>query len=634
MKQLKRSIQIMMLSLIVVISCKMNVLAAGNSISFSDPTAKKGETIIITVKVAAESTPLGTVDMTLVYDDDALEYTGSGSAVKGGSGSIQIADKASNSSTNTMTYELTFTALKTGTSTLKVSDYKVSGYDGASVTMNHVGNSSVTVTDDSASLSKDASLKELKLSTGTLSPAFSPSTMNYTASVGADVSSVVVSGTTSNANAEITSISGADNLKAGDNTIKVSVTAESGATAVYTITVTKADTVAEAATATPEPTGEAVETIAATEEAEENAQEDDSIYVNDKLLTPLALPADAELKGYTKGTLEYNGETMEALVSDYMELYVVYMTDTEGNEDYYVYYKDVDQFTEFIKIDNGGDKFIVVLDGYPRDISIYGFERTTIMINDKKVGVAWKYTDDLIAYSNAAAEYYLVGGLSESGVNTWYVYDFVEKTYQRYFVQPANLIEEESGPDLTLTEQEQQVKELNEALQKSKNSRLMVIGVLFFMVLILLIAVINMFLKIRILKDEIKDLESGETDELNADTSIAEPITKPGVVKKKEEAVAAKDEVPVKKKRPTASVKKKREAEPEDDFFDEEDIIPREMEDEIIKAKISGKESEEDEFEESLKLKKSKSKQKKSAEAIEREFNEDDFDFEFIDLDD
>lgn len=627
MKQLKRSIQIMILSLIVVISCKMSVLAAGNSISFSDPTAEKGETIIITVKVAAESTPLGTVDMTLVYDEDALEYTGSGSAVKGGSGSIQIADKASNSSTNTMTYELTFTALKAGSSTLKVSDYKVSGYDESTVTMDHVGSSSVTVTDDSASLSKDASLKELKLSEGTLSPAFSPSTMNYTASVGADINSIVVSGTTSNANAEITSVSGADNLKTGDNTIKVSVTAESGATAVYTVTVTKADTAAGTATAVPEPTKEAVETMAST-------GEDDSIYVNEKLLTPLALPADAELKGYTKGTLEYNGEIMEALVSDYMELYVVYMTDTEGNEDYYVYYKDVDQFTEFIKIDNGGDKFIVVLDGYPRDISIYGFERTTIMINDKKVGVAWKYTDDLIAYSSAAAEYYLVGGLSESGVNTWYVYDFVEKTYQRYFVQPANLIEEESGPDLTLTEQEQQVKELNEALQKSKNSRLMVIGVLFFMVLILLIAVINMFLKIRILKDEIEDLESGAVDDLKEDIPTAEPITKKETPQRKKNAVPAKEKAPVKKKDPAVPVKRKREAELEDDFFDEEDLIPREMEDEIIKAKISGKEAEEDEFEESLKLKKSKPKQKKTAKAIEKEFNEDDFDFEFIDLDD
>ena len=543
MKQLKRSIQIIMLSLIVVISCKMNVLAAGNSISFSDPTAAKGETIIITVKVATDSTAIGTVDMTLAYDADALEYTGSSSAVQGGSGSIKIADTAPDTATQTMTYELTFTALKTGTSSVEVSDYKVVDVYEAVVSMDHVGSSNVEVTEDGSNAAAEAS-------------------------------------------------------------------------------------------ATPEPTKEAVETMTSTEETQENAGENTSISVNDKLLTPLPLPADAELKGYTKGTLEYKGETMEALVSDYMELYVLYMSDTAGNQDYYVYYKEVDQFTEFIKIDNGGDKFIVVLDGYPRDISIYGFERTTIMINDKKVGVVWKYTDDLIAYSNAAAEYYLVGGLSESGINTWYVYDFVEKTYQRYFVQPANMIEEESGPDLTLTEQEQQVKELNEALQKSKNSRLMVIGVLFFLVLILLIAVINMFLKIRILKDEIEDLENGEADELKKETSTAESMTRLQAPQRKRGTVSEKERVPVKKKEQAAPVKGKRETKPEDDFFDEEHVIPREMEDEIIKAKISGKEPEEDEFEESLKLKKSKPKQKKTAKAIEKEFNEDDFDFEFIDLDD
>ena len=123
------------------------------------------------------------------------------------------------------------------------------------ISMDHVGSSSITVTDESKTLSKDASLKELKLSNGTLSPAFSPSTMNYTASVGADISSIVVSGTTSHENAAITSINGADNLKEGQNTVKVSVTAESGATAVYTIIVTKG--AAAVATETPVPTAEA-----------------------------------------------------------------------------------------------------------------------------------------------------------------------------------------------------------------------------------------------------------------------------------------------------------------------------------------------------------------------------------------
>lgn len=535
MKQLKRCIQVIMFSLILVISCKMNVWAAGNSISFSDPTAEKGETIIITVKIVSDATAFDAVDMTITYDADALEFTGGSSVVTGGSGKIKISGTTTETSMKTISYDLTFTALKAGNSALKVSDYKILGVDKAALTMDHVGSSSVTVKEAGAS----------------------------------------------------------------EETVT--------ATPVPTSEITAAPEPTKDVTAVREATGDEVATTAV-------EGENDFICVNDKVLTPLSLPADAELTGYTKGTLEYRGETMEALVSDYMELYVVYMKDANGDKDYYVYYKDVDQFTEFIKIDNGGDKFIVVLDGYPRDISIYGFERTTIMINDKKVGVAWKYTDELIAYSNAAAEYYLVGGLSESGVNTWYVYDFVDGTYQRYFVQPANLIEEESGPDLTLTEQEQQVKELNEALQKSKNARLMVIGVLAFVVLILLMAVINMFLKVRLLKEEIRELEDG----------VEEDIKMP-----EERPVA-----PQRKKEVATPVKKKRETAAEEEFFDEADVIPREMEDEIIKAKISGKEAEDDEFEESLKLRKSKPKQKRTPKVEEKAFNEDDFDFEFINLDD
>lgn len=641
MKQLKRSLQIVIVSLMVIFVCKSTVWAAGTSISFSDPTAKKGETVSVTVKVTSDKAALGAVDLTLVYDDNALDFTGGGSSVQGGSGSIRIADTASDSKTKTMTYELTFTALKAGKSSISVSNYEVVDFDESVVSVGHVGSSSVEVTDEAVSLSRDASLKSLKLSNGTLSPAFSPSIMKYTASVGADVSSVVVSGTTSNSKAEITSITGADNLKDGDNTVKVSVTAESGATAVYTITVNKAASeseVSEEITATPEPTAEGTVTPEPTTEGTvtptptgEAVAAGVTVQVGDKTLTPVALPEGAELKGYTVGTLEYEGQSIEALVSDYMELYVINMQDAAGNQDYYVYYKEIDQFTEFIKIDNGDGKFIVVLDGYPRDISVYGFERTTIMIGEKKVGVAWKYTEELLAYSEAAREYYLVGGLSDAGVNTWYVYDFVEKTYQRYFVQPANLIEEETGPDLTLTEQEQQVKELNDALQKVKRDRLAVIGILAFVALILLLATINLILKVRMLKEDIADLESEGSQEgavkpakpekkqqravepraprkervvqprapkgdralqeetVNEDVSGQEEFAEEIYPQTKEttESRSVKPKRPVKPEKRIVS-------KPEDEFFDEDDTIPSDVEDEIIKAKMYGSEKTED----------------------------------------
>ena len=636
MKKLKRNLQILVFSLVLILGCKVYVQAAGTSIQFSDPKAQRGEKVSVTVKVESTSDALGAIDLDIVYDDEALEFESGGSAVQGGSGSIRIADTASDAETKTMAYELTFTALKAGETSISVSNYEVVNFDESVATVSHVGSAKVQVTDEEVTLSRDASLKQLKISNGTLSPAFSPSIMKYTANVSADVSSVVVSGTTTNAKAEITSITGADSLKDGENTIKVSVTAESGATAIYTITVTKEASTSEVieetteTTVTPKPEEDENVTPEPTEEPTGEVEPAGfTVEVNEKILTPVSLPENAELKGYKTGSLEYNGESIEALVSEYMELYVINMADAQGNEDYYVYYKDIDKFTEFVKIDNGDGKFIVVLDEYPRDISVYGFERTPIIINNKKINIGWKYTEELIAYSNAAAEYYLVGGLSDSGVNTWYVYDFVEKTYQRYFVQPANLIEEESGPDLTLTEQEQQVKELNDALQKVKSDRLTIIVIIAAIAVILLIATINLCLKIHILKEDIADLEE-ELEEANGGVNIIkkaeEPVERRQVKRERvvkpraprqdrnrvntqnniedndgneefAEEVYQKPQMLVKEEQKKAEVKnkvtKRKLAEVDSEFFDEDDHIPSEIEDEIIRAKMHESEQEE-----------------------------------------
>lgn len=630
MKKFSKVLGVFLFSMMLVLGCKVCTLAAGTTIAFSDPTGAKGETITVTCKISSTSQALGAVDMTIVYDDDALEFTGGGAAVKGGSGSIRIADTAAAANTKVMSYELSFKALKAGQSSITVSNYEVVGFDESAVTVGHVGSSTVEITDTSVSLSKDASLKSLKLSAGSLSPAFSPSIMKYDVTVGADVTSLVVTGTTSNEKAAVTSITGADNLKEGYNEVKISVTAESGNTAVYTLYVTKekgqaATTLAPTSTdvtTTPSVTAALSPEATPSITPEVTLAANITVTVNNATLRPVPLPADAELKGYTKGTLEYKGATIEALVSDYMELYLVNMLDEGGNQNYYVYYKEIDKFTEFVKIDNSDGRFIVVLDGYPKDISIYGFEKTPLIVKDKTLSEGWKYNDELIAYNNAAAEYYLLGGISESGVVTWYVYDHVMDTYQRYFVQPANLIEEESGPNLTLTEQEQQVKELNEALQKSKNARLLVIGILAFVCLVLLLATINLALKVSFLKKEMNNADESEEDEDDAYFGVfeeeqntpkyervvkpREPRTLPKIqvdeVKAEAEAASETEKAPqqMPKEQPVVrKMVKKSVPVAEEEFFDKEDALSEEFEAEVLKAKVQ--EEPVDEFEDTMK---------------------------------
>ena len=90
-------------------------------------------------------------------------------------------------------------------------------------------------------LSADNSLAVLSLSAGTLSPDFTGKTVQYTATVPNDVTSVTVTATPVNEFATVQSITGNDNLQVGTNTIKVVVKAQNGALAQYTITLTRED---------------------------------------------------------------------------------------------------------------------------------------------------------------------------------------------------------------------------------------------------------------------------------------------------------------------------------------------------------------------------------------------------------
>ena len=92
--------------------------------------------------------------------------------------------------------------------------------------------------------SSDASLSNLTLSEGTLSPSFNPATDTYTAVVANSVSSLTVTPTTSD-NAATVTVNGAAaatpvNLTVGSNTITIEVTGSDGVTTKeYTITVTR-----------------------------------------------------------------------------------------------------------------------------------------------------------------------------------------------------------------------------------------------------------------------------------------------------------------------------------------------------------------------------------------------------------
>lgn len=86
------------------------------------------------------------------------------------------------------------------------------------------------------------SLTALSISSGTLSPSFKSGTKTYTASVGADVSSIKVSATAASGSSLVSGYGTRTvNLNYGANKVQVKVKNSAGTTKTYTITVTRAD---------------------------------------------------------------------------------------------------------------------------------------------------------------------------------------------------------------------------------------------------------------------------------------------------------------------------------------------------------------------------------------------------------
>ncbi len=106
-------------------------------------------------------------------------------------------------------------------------------------------------TDSSCSaLSTNADLASLSLSSGTLSPAFSPSTIAYSTSVDNAVTSVTMTTTaTPGANAVV---SGGSSLAVGSNTVTITVTSADGSVAkTYTVTVNRSAAATASISASP-----------------------------------------------------------------------------------------------------------------------------------------------------------------------------------------------------------------------------------------------------------------------------------------------------------------------------------------------------------------------------------------------
>lgn len=495
MKKIVSGIMVLALALLLIVHPDNTVKAEGVSLGLSASTVNVGGSVTATV-----SCPSGYgVDVILSVDNTAV--------LSGGNDTVVVIGDAAGQSNSA---SVSFSAVGAGTCTITATVRSAGDADGnpvdfggasAAVTVNNTaqqptdtnggntgsdtgsntGSNTDGTTDGSSTAqttqSSDNTLKSIVLSNGSLSPAFSPKTKNYTATVDNSVTSLSISATPTDQTAKVTSVSGNDNLQVGENTITITVKAENGVTAKYTIVVTRRD---------------------ATDPENSEAQEEKKGYEINGSNWGISTEIKEEevLQDFTLSSILIDNLEYPCLSFNNGSLDLIKMVSEDGlNTGFFVYDKDQGAIYPFAKI-SGEEHYVIILMPDAADVPS-DYAEVTLAIEGKA---------DVTAYQKADDELYLIYCINDRGEKGWYQYDPVEETYIRY-VAPVETVEqvvEAQNPDTAL-----QAEVAN--LKLERTIILAVCGIILVILLIIIIALAIRVANSR--KDVLRELEEEDSED-------------------------------------------------------------------------------------------------------------------------
>lgn len=454
------------------ISKPVTAYAATGTISV---TPDKGEVTVgenVTVDIYVKSThEIYNGDFILTYDSSKLQFV-STDGTTGGSydGAINFQIMMMGNFSTEYRAQVVFKAIQTGTVNFGISDgytfVENTGDDPTIIKMT-VSTSSLKISDVG---SGDATLSSLSVVNYGLAPDFSPGTTSYKSYVGTDVTSVNISAiATQAAKGARTEVSGpTDALQYGTNIVTITSYAPNGSSMIYTIEIIRAN---------PEPETEPEETEPAGEEI--NITINGNVYIILASFEKELLPED-----YRIDLVTISGMDVMAAVNDKTKLTLVYLTDEEGKESFFIYSADDNSYREYISFSYAGNTYVYLADGISqKDIpyGVYGDYR----IQDVTVK----------AYADSENESFIYFyGVNRLGERNIYCYDVKEETIQRVNSQRTGT---ESGTDSgndyedRIAELEKANSELNAQSDQMENSRniIFIVGVITILILIIIIII-------------------------------------------------------------------------------------------------------------------------------------------------
>jgi len=250
-KLFKFSIICIILTAAVRFGRPLQASAASAAVGFllQETEIMAGDTVNVYFTVDADEA-IGDVEAYISYDSDYLEFRLASSNVAGGDGVLKVSDVFTSVADTSKRYLIKFTALQPGTTQISVMNQpKVYQAEGAQQMSVSSTVASVAIL-PAVEASDNTRLGSLKISPGTLNPAFDPEIYVYRTSVTEEIQSIYVSAAPEDEKARVT-VSGNTPLYTGDNIVHVFVTAETGKIQEYIINVNKSKV---QPTEAPEPT--------------------------------------------------------------------------------------------------------------------------------------------------------------------------------------------------------------------------------------------------------------------------------------------------------------------------------------------------------------------------------------------
>lgn len=508
-------------AIVLMLGCIMipdtNAQASSLSVGVSASSVKIGDTVTVSITVPAGVS--ATVNVT--YPSGTFSFSSASDTASANGGTVSMTIGSYGSSNTKTTGTMKFKAKAAGSATFSASAPIAGNQDGDRVS---VGGASASVrvkneanednsnksdssngsdasdnnSDDNKTKSADNSLASLTLSSGSLSPAFKYNVTNYTAEVANDVTSVVVSAKTSNANATVESVKGGGNLSVGANKIQIVVKAENGVTATYTITVTRKESgdATDDNTDEPEPDN--------TDEPQEQCYD-----IGGAKMYPSEdgdesqIPEGFALSEITLWEKAYPYWVNDTIGSDVGLIYLV-----DENKENGAWYRiseaspyEANTFICF-KSEYG---YIIATPEKMNETAPAGYTSETINIEGKGVADAFVKAGD--------EENCLIYAVNQDGVYGLYQYDLQDRTYMRY--KEASVVEDTQVTEEPTIEDSTKVSDL-----ESQNRLLFYAFIV--VVAILLIVIVILVVKRRHDGDDYEDDDDyEEEDEEEEDTGSA-----------------------------------------------------------------------------------------------------------------